>query len=422
VRFIKQGQTVMDKVGKALGKFMEQRAGRNSLATFFLLGLVSCGGSTSGDEKNEPVNQAPVFTSDALFSRTDGVLETGYKAVATDNDGDQVTYSISGGSDALDFTIDGANGALSFVVKPEFVNPHDENNDNVYELEITATDTKQLSAKLTVEITIEGSQAIVTIPVVVHVLYLENTDHVTNISEEKILSQFDVLNQDFRKKNLDLNKVPAEFQDAIADTGIEFKLATIDPNGAQTTGITRTLDKTGGLFSDGKYYTAQGGHDAWPTNKYLNIWVYDSSDRNGNAAIYGTGQLPGGDPLTDGVTVDYRAFGTIEPLISSSQGHLGRTATHEIGHWLNLLHIGAGDSCDKDDGVSDTPNTSSHFSSHPVHPRASCGSNDMFMNFMATSVNDSEIVMFTQGQKQRIFAAFAQDESRSQLFNSNVSN
>jgi len=412
----------MDKVGKAFGKFMEQRAGRKSLATFLLLGLVSCGGSTSGDEKNEPVNRAPIFTSDALFSRTDGVLETGYKAVATDDDGDQVTYSISGGSDALDFTLDGANGALSFAVKPNFVNPHDENNDNVYELEITATDTKKLSTILAVEITIEGSQAIVTIPVVVHVLYLENTDHVTNISDAKILSQFEVLNKDFRKKNLDLNQVPAEFQDAIADTGIEFKLATIDPNGAQTTGITRTLDKSGGVFSDGKYYTAQGGHDAWPTNQYLNIWVYDASDRNGDPAVLGTGQFPGGDPLTDGVTVDYRVFGTIEPLISNTKGHLGRTTTHEIGHWLNLLHVGAGDSCDKDDGVSDTPNTSSHFTTHPTHPRETCGSNDMFMNFMATGVNDSEIVMFTQGQKQRIYAAFAEDESRSQLFNSNMNN
>jgi hypothetical protein len=389
------------------------------LFTVSLVALVSCGGG-SGDKPVKKVNQLPIFTSESNFTSLDGLLELGYSAHASDKDGDHITYNITGGADERHFLIDPTSGVLSFVSKPDFNNPHDENNNNSYEVEITASDNKDGKAKLSLTITITGKRAMLTIPVVVHVLYLENADHVTNISDAKILSQFEVLNRDFRKINADLAKVPEEFKAVIADVGIEFELAKIGPDGEQTTGITRTLDQINGEILSSLPFTAKGGHDAWPTNQYLNIWVHDNSDRHGDVAVAGTGQMPGGDPLTDGVTIDYRVFGTLEPLVSSNKLHLGRTTTHEIGHWLNLRHLGAGNSCDKDDGVEDTPNSITYNSSHPVYPRMSCGSSDMFMNFMNTGVSDEEIIMFSEGQKQRIYAAFVEDESRAELYKTSL--
>lgn len=265
---------------------------------------------------------------------------------------------------------------------------------------------------------------IIKIPVVVHIItYLPDP---TETSDEKVKSQIEVLNQDFRKKNTDYTNTPAEFIDRVADVGIEFYLATTDPAGNPTTGIIRTSSEVTGW--DGKiradndtpiedfrlYFSNKGGQDAWPSNQYLNIWVADLSDRNGNLGLIGYAQFPGVDPRIDGVVIDPRVFGTLPPLNPSHE--YGRTATHEIGHWLNLLHIyGKGNDCKEGDLVDDTPAQKSQYLGTPVHPQSSCGSNDMFMNFM-DRVNDQSMYMFTIGQRDRMRAIFNDGAARRELY------
>ena len=83
----------------------------------------------------------PIFTSDASASvaenqPTDSAV---YTAQATDEDGDNLTYSLSG-TDAARFTIDPATGAVSFIASPDFENPDDAGGNNVYDITVTASD------------------------------------------------------------------------------------------------------------------------------------------------------------------------------------------------------------------------------------------------------------------------------------------
>ena len=189
------------------------------------------------------------------------------------------------------------------------------------------------------------SQNIITIPVVVHVVYYNNTE---NISDQQIFSQIDILNEDFRRLNSDTINTPAAFQSVAADTEIEFCLATRDPNGNPTNGITRTsTNQTSFSTNDGVKYSSSGGKDAWNTSKYLNMWVCDLS-----GGLLGYAQFPGGTASSDGVVCDYAYFGDIGT--ASSPYDLGRTTTHEVGHWLNLRHIWGDSNCGND-FCNDTP-------------------------------------------------------------------
>ena len=273
-------------------------------------------------------------------------------------------------------------------------------------------------------------EEIIKIPVVVHVIYYNDE---TNITTEKIESQIQVLNEDFRKLNADYTQTPDEFLPLVADAGIEFELATIDPEGNATDGITRTFSDTVSGFSGDSletkapaetfplYFTEMGGRDAWPTDSYLNIWVVDMSFGHGGTTRYHPGYAApiGSDSRLDGVVIEPRVFGILEPLTESQSR--GRTATHEIGHWLNLKHIYAGDEdCDSSDGVHDTPNAYAQYTGFPVHPRASCGSTDITMNFM-DYVDDKAMYMFTQGQRERMRAVFKADGGRHQLYLNSLS-
>jgi len=268
---------------------------------------------------------------------------------------------------------------------------------------------------------------IIKIPVVVHVIYRDDT---TNITQEKIASQIQVLNEDFRKLNVDYTSTPDEFLPLVADVGIEFELATIDPDGNETSGITRTfsdvIDGWSGrdLQEDtpveqlALFFSDLGGQDAWPRDHYLNIWVADMSTRHEELGLNGYSSSISDDPRIDGVVIDPRVFGTLGPL--DPKYALGRTATHEIGHWLNLIHIYAGnDSCDSSDLVDDTPTAYGQYGGIPVYPQVSCGSTDITMNFM-DNVNDSAMTMFTNGQKARMRAVFEKDGGRHQLFLNNL--
>lgn len=249
-------------------------------------------------------------------------------------------------------------------------------------------------------------RSVVTIPVVVHVVYKGNLE---NISDQQIYSQLEVLNKDYRRLNDNANTVPAIFAPLAADVELEFCLATIDPTGQPATGITRretSWSDIGQLLApDGRpriNYTALGGEDAWDTQHYLNIWVCGIG-----GGILGFGTAPGTTiPEEDGVVVDARFFGTTGLAALHPPHHLGRTATHEIGHYFNLKHIwgGNGDSCDDDDDVDDTPVQRSAYQGCPVHPQLSCGNTAMFMNFMDYT-DDACMSLFTLGQKARVWAA-----------------
>ena len=238
------------------------------------------------------------------------------------------------------------------------------------------------------------------IPVVVHVVYNAAAE---NISDAQIKSQIVVLNDDFRRKNADIGSVPAPFQPLIGDARLQFELATVDPNGAATNGITRTNTAVNGFgTNDAVKSAATGGADPWPSDRYLNIWVCALG-----GGLLGYSQFPGGPAATDGLVILHSAFGTTGT--AAAPFNLGRTVTHELGHWLNLRHIWGDDGtgCSGDDFVADTPNQGGPNYGKPVFPILSCGNapnGDMFMNYM-DYVDDAAMVMFSVGQVARMQAA-----------------
>jgi len=251
---------------------------------------------------------------------------------------------------------------------------------------------------------------VITIPVVVHIVYNNPTE---NISTAQILSAIDIINKDFRRLNADTSATPSVFAALGADCGIEFCLATTDPNGNSTSGITRTATSqtsfSGGTFNGVSWsddivkYTSSGGIDAWNTSQYLNIWVCDVNGFNGYA------QMPGGPSSSDGVVVDFTRFGNFTAGMTSFKI---RTASHEIGHWLNLSHIWGNNmaltsNCG-DDFCNDTPTESAATygcGTFPYNAFNACNSGangEMYMNFM--DYTDCRNI-FTQDQKTRMIAA-----------------
>jgi hypothetical protein len=255
-------------------------------------------------------------------------------------------------------------------------------------------------------------RVVVTIPVVVNVVWNTAAE---NLSAAEIASQIAVLNADFRRLNADAANTPAAFQGVAADCEINFCLAVRDPSGNATDGIRRQQTSvTAFSTNDAVKFTAQGGLDAWSRDQYLNLWVCDLS-----GGLLGYAQFPGGAAATDGVVCDYQYFGTIASL---SPFNKGRTATHEVGHWLNLYHIWGDDgtSCTGSDLVADTPNQADENYGCPVFPTISCNNGpngDMSMNYMDYT-DDACMNLFTAGQKAREQALFAAGGSRAALLSS----
>ena len=257
-----------------------------------------------------------------------------------------------------------------------------------------------------------NSNTIITIPVVVHVVYYNSSQ---NISDQQIQSQIDILNDDFRRLNADAVNTPSVFQSVAADTEIEFCLASEDPNGNTTNGITRNQTSQSSFSTNnGVKYSSSGGVDAWNTADYLNIWVCDLS-----GGLLGYAQFPGGTVSSDGVVNDYAYFGNIGT--ATSPYDQGRTLTHEVGHWLNLRHIWGDQTCG-DDFCNDTPEHSGSNYGCPSFPSisANCNGNgssgDMFMNYMDYT-DDACMNIFTGDQKNRMIASI--NSFRSDLLTSN---
>jgi hypothetical protein len=235
-------------------------------------------------------------------------------------------------------------------------------------------------------------ETVVTIPVVVHVVWNQPAQ---NVSDEQIASQIDVLDQDFRATNTDAGSVPSVWSGMVADARVTFTLAD----------VTRTQTAVAGFSTDDAVKSAaRGGADPWAADRYLNLWVCPLS-----GGLLGYAQFPGGPAETDGVVVLHTGFGTSGT--AAAPFDRGRTATHEVGHWLNLRHIWGddGDGCGGDDLVTDTPNQGGPNYGRPTWPKLSCDNapnGDMFMNYMDYT-DDAAMFMFTPGQAARMAACLA---------------
>lgn len=239
------------------------------------------------------------------------------------------------------------------------------------------------------------SSHIYTIPVVFHILHQNGGE---NISDEQIFDALRVVNEDFRKQNADTSETVAAFQGIAADTEIDFKLATLDPEGNCTNGIDR-------IYSIEAYEgTDSSKINQWPREKYLNIWVV-AKIKSGAAgyAYYPASTITGNHYKRDGIVILNSYVGSI----GTGNNNRSRALTHEIGHYLNLAHLWGStnhpeveSNCDFDDGVFDTPLTKGHTSCR-LSARTCDGSLDNVQNYMEYTYC---YTMFTKGQRDRMHA------------------
>ena len=238
------------------------------------------------------------------------------------------------------------------------------------------------------------------LPVAVHVV-MEDPQ---SFSYARILHQIDVLNKDFAKKSDNILKLNEEFVDLAADTEIRFCLAATDPDGNPTTGVTFTQTDIDNIAlernDDGRYvvhYDQLGGKTGWDPTRYINIWIAEYGN-----GILGYGSLPGtaAYPEEMGLVMDPVSFGSLGGGVQFyDKGH---SLTHEMGHYLGLLHIwGDDDECIGSDEVDDTPNASGFYIGCPSGVQVSCGVSNMYQNFMDLT-DDRCLAAFTHGQAERM--------------------
>ena len=260
-----------------------------------------------------------------------------------------------------------------------------------------------------------ASRAVINIPVVFHVVYNTSSQ---NISDAQINAQIAQLNADFARLNSDAANTPSVFAGIAANTNIQFCLAKRDPSGNVTSGIVRKQTTVTSFSTNNAVKkSSQGGSDAWPASSYLNIWSCNLGNN-----LLGYAQFPGGSAATDGVVVLFSSVGSLAQPGTAAPYHYGRTATHEVGHWLNLYHIWGddGNQCTGSDNVNDTPNQADENYGCPGFPTLSCSNGpngDMYMNYMDYT-NDGCMNMFTTGQGTRMNALFGAGGARASLLTS----
>ena len=234
----------------------------------------------------------------------------------------------------------------------------------------------------------------VEIPVIVNVLYKTAAE---NISDAQIQTQINVLNQDFNATNPDFSSVPTLFSGVAANIGITFVLEKINR---------KATTKTSWGTRDAMKKTKQGGLDPTSPTTKLNLWACTIG-----GGILGYAQFPGGSTATDGVVIDSKYFGLSGT--ASYPYNLGRTATHEVGHWMNLRHIWGDATCGSD-LVNDTPTHNTANYGVPTYPHLSTCTGtpvEMTMNYMDYT-DDRGMYMFSNGQKTRMAAIFVTGGAR----------
>ncbi len=243
------------------------------------------------------------------------------------------------------------------------------------------------------------------IPIVVHVVWHNAKE---NISDAQVQSQIDVLNADYNSLNADTVNTPGYFKERHGKTNFYFRLAKQDADGLPTSGISRryTENDSGFGIDDQIQYTSLGGEDPWDPAHYVNIWICKFSI-NTFAYTY----FPGGSMRKEGIVCDYHYFGTTGTV--KPPYNLGRTITHEMGHYFNLDHTwGPTDvtnypDCTDDDHVYDTPLQSVANYECPAFPHVSCipDSSDAYMDYMDYT-DDPCMNLFTKGQVERMLASY----------------
>jgi hypothetical protein len=263
---------------------------------------------------------------------------------------------------------------------------------------------------------------IITIPVVVHVIYDGQALGVApNITDAQVISQINVLNEDYSKTGLGSNTNPVG-----ADTKIRFALALQDPNGNPTNGIDR-VSLCQPSWSDIDIESTLKPSTIWNPSLYLNMWCVKFTDNT----LLGYAQFPdasglsglgtsGGSSNTDGVVSNYDVFGSIKyndgSFLLDGTYNQGRTMTHEVGHWLGLLHIW-GDAACGDDYCADTPVHHDANYGCPSPIPLSCDTppvNEMIQNYMDYT-DDACMNIFTQNQTDRITTIINNSARRNSL-------
>lgn len=260
---------------------------------------------------------------------------------------------------------------------------------------------------------------LIRIPVVVHIIHnsASGTISGSNISDGQVLSQIEVLNEDYRRMpgtaGYNVNPVGADMQ-------IEFFLANIDPEGHPTTGINRVYSNRRSFSILSETLTISN-LSYWDSNKYLNIWVTTISGGYLGYAEFPIGDFDGLeatdiDERIDGVFIDYRSFGRKTGTVESPYA-FGRTTTHEVGHWLGLIHTWGDTRCGTD-YCNDTPPTEDANRTVVCTPVfSSCRgatTRNMIENYMDYTV-DSCMNIFTQDQKTRVRAILEISKRRQNL-------
>ncbi len=288
------------------------------------------------------------------------------------------------------------------------------------------------------------------IPVVIHIIHRTSHANIgsgTNIPDIQIEDALRILNEDFSKTNPEFPNPPRNnFLNYWGNPELEFCLATTDPDGNATSGVTRTAtaqtnwDADNNTESNAMKQNSSGGKDSWDPKKYLNIWVCDLTNSSGGGQTLGYAYLPGllagfgQNAWKDGLVVDYRYFGTNGIAAPSSDG---KTATHEIGHYLGLNHTFSEDNyptyscldnngnticCDRDGGnVDDTPATDGVYWGNVTSTTNNNTCNDLaYANTFTTDVLDMDenfmsystsTWMFSQGQVDVIMTTLNTSES-----------
>lgn len=237
-----------------------------------------------------------------------------------------------------------------------------------------------------------NSQGKIEIPVVVNVIYRTSSE---NISSLQIQSQIDVLNEDFNATNADVSNTPSLFTGLVADVDVQFVLVDVKRKFSK---------KKSWQTNDAMKYSSYGGINATNPTEYLNMWVVNKMT-SGGSTILGYAQFPGGNPATDGIVVGHNFFGRVGRV--SAPFNKGRTATHEVGHWMNLRHIWGDATCGTD-YVDDTPQHNTYNFGCPTYPdRSTCAGTpvEMTMNYMDYT-DDACMYMFSVGQKERASSIF----------------